>query len=167
MSQNLLHFAAFGQFVHELVEIPGLLGELVRDLFDAVPTDGAGDEVRIGVKRGSGKELLEGRVVIEVVLEGGLVVPREPLDHLVKLRHGAPLGFHLLHVVRIDGAEHHLRDFGVVVRGVGHPGMVTLNDDGEAKQSVTHLSGMGPLRMARPRGLEPPTSSSGGKRSIH
>lgn len=120
MSQKLLHFAAFGEFVHEFIEVPGLLGKFVGDFLDAVPADGAGDEVGVGVERGPGKERLEGGVLIEVVLEGGFVVPRKPGDYFVELRHGAPLGFHLLHIVRIDGAKHHLRDLGVVVRGVGH-----------------------------------------------
>ena len=120
LSQNLLHFAAFGQFVHEFIEVPGLLGELVRDFLDPVTADGASDEVGMGVKRGPGEELLEGRVIVEVMLERGLVVPCEPGDDFVELRHGAPLGFHLLHVVRINGAENHFRDLGVVVRSVGH-----------------------------------------------
>jgi hypothetical protein len=97
-----------------------LSGEFVGDFFDAIPTDCARDEMGVGVELSAGEKRLERCVLIEVVLEGGLVVAREPLNYLVQLRQGAPLGFNLLDIVRVDRAEHHPGDLGIVMRRVVH-----------------------------------------------
>lgn len=48
-AQNLLHCPALRQLIHQLVQIPNLLGQRILDLLDADPADHPGDEACIGV----------------------------------------------------------------------------------------------------------------------
>ena len=48
-TQNLLHFPALRQLIHQLIQIPDLLRQRILDFLHTIPTDYSGDEVRIGV----------------------------------------------------------------------------------------------------------------------
>ena len=48
-TQNLLHLPALRQLIHQLIQIPNLLRQRILDFLHTIPTDYAGDEVRIGV----------------------------------------------------------------------------------------------------------------------
>ena len=58
-----------------------------------------------GFSRGLGEERLERRAGVEVLLQRGLVVARQPLDHLVELGLRASLALDLRHVVGIDRGD--------------------------------------------------------------
>ena len=48
-TQNLLHFPALRQLIHQLIQIPNLLRQRIFDFLHTIPTDYSGDAVRIGI----------------------------------------------------------------------------------------------------------------------
>lgn len=123
--EDLLHLAAFGQLVYELVEVADLAGEGVVDLLDAVTADHAFDECCIGVDGGLLKEGGKGGFVVDECLQAALVEAREPLNDLVQLGYGSALFLHFGDVVRVDGGKGHVGNALVVLWGDFH-GLIWL-----------------------------------------
>jgi hypothetical protein len=48
-TQNLFHLPAFGQLIHQLIQIPNLLCQRIFDFLHTIPADYTRDEVRIGI----------------------------------------------------------------------------------------------------------------------
>ena len=79
LPQDLLHLLSLGEFIHELVEVPGLPRQRGLDLFNPVAADDAGDQVRVGVEGCLGEELFEGELfVLDVLLQRPGIEARQP-----------------------------------------------------------------------------------------
>ena len=48
-SQNLLHLPALGQLIHQLIQVPDLLRQRIRDILHPIPADNACDKARMRV----------------------------------------------------------------------------------------------------------------------
>ena len=61
--QYFFYLASFRQFVHQFVQVPDLLSQRCLNFFNSIATNGAGDQARVRVERGLGKELFKRRVI--------------------------------------------------------------------------------------------------------
>ena len=68
-TQNLLHFPALRQLIHQLIQISNLLRQRILDFLHTNPTDYAGDEVRVGVERRLLEECFKSRIVLDEFLK--------------------------------------------------------------------------------------------------
>ena len=57
--QYFFYLASFRQFV----QVPDLLSQRCLNFFNSIATNGAGDQARVCVERGLGKELFKRRVI--------------------------------------------------------------------------------------------------------
>ena len=57
--QYFFYLASFRQFV----QVPDLLRQRCLNFFNSIATNGAGDQARVRVERGLGKELFKRRVI--------------------------------------------------------------------------------------------------------
>ena len=57
--QYFFYLASFRQFV----QVPDLLSQRCLNFFNSIATNGAGDQARVRVERGLGKELFKRRVI--------------------------------------------------------------------------------------------------------
>lgn len=121
-AEDLVHLAAFGEFVDEFVEVADLFGEGGLDVLDAVAADEAGDQPGVGVELGLGEELREGRFLLDVLLDLRVGEAGEPADDLVEFVACAALLLDLGDIVGVDRGEGHLGDALVVFGGGVHGG---------------------------------------------
>ena len=68
-TQNLLHFPALRQLIHQLIQISNLLRQRILDFLHTNPTDYARDEVRVGVERRLLEECFKSRIVLDEFLK--------------------------------------------------------------------------------------------------
>ena len=61
--QYFFYLASFHQLVHQFVQVPDLLSQRCLNFFNSIATNGAGDQARVRVERGLGKELFKHRVI--------------------------------------------------------------------------------------------------------
>jgi len=77
------------------------LRQWILDLLDAYPTDHAGDQRRIRVELGLGKDILECRRCVEMAVDIGLRQAGQPGDRLKQCTLGMALLLRLGDVMRI------------------------------------------------------------------
>ena len=63
-SQNLLHFPALCQLIHQLIQVSNPLRQGILDLLHPTPADCPADEVCIRVQRGALEEYFKSRIFL-------------------------------------------------------------------------------------------------------
>ncbi len=87
-SQNLLHLPALGKLIHQLVQVPDFPDQRVFDVLDPVPTDEAGNQVRVRVQGSVLKKLLEGHFFADLFLHLVVIEAGQPYYDLMQFFFG-------------------------------------------------------------------------------
>jgi hypothetical protein len=93
-----------------LVEVAELLHERVLDVLDTHAAHDPGDQRSVRVELSVGEELREGRAVVEVAMQLGVVEAGQPLDHRIELGGRATLPLDFGDVVRVDRGDRDAED---------------------------------------------------------
>src|SRR4029453_6295383 len=97
LAQDFLHGPAFGELIHQFVEVTYFSHQRILDLLDANAADDAGDLADVGVERRRlAEERLEALLLFDLRRERLGAVASQPADDFVQLRLRAALFLRLL-----------------------------------------------------------------------